>query len=125
MLASLETATRRDAVDVQIRAAISPTVDPLLAAQSRTPAIANLLAPFFGLGTPLVRCPILREHPRGMASWGTNDSSAGALHESQHFSNWIADGTLLAPFSLDTICQSLAGHAAERHSYSFKILTST
>ena len=68
MSASLEVAARRDAVDVQIRAAIAPTVDPLLAAQSRTPAIANLLAPFFGLGTPLVCCSTLLEDPWNMAS---------------------------------------------------------
>ncbi|BDA49965.1 hypothetical protein COCOBI_15-0930 [Coccomyxa sp. Obi] len=54
MLASLETATRRDPVDIEIRAAISPTVNPLFAAASRTPAIANLLVPFFGTGTPLL-----------------------------------------------------------------------
>lgn len=61
MAASLERETQRDPVDIQIRAALAPTLDPLLAAQSRTPAVANLLAPFFGIGTPLVRCPPLSQ----------------------------------------------------------------
>ncbi len=52
---ALETQTRRDSVDVLLRAALSPAADPLLAAFARTPATANLLAAFIGQGTPLVR----------------------------------------------------------------------
>ena len=51
---ALETQTRRDSVDVLLRAALSPAADPLLAAFARTPATANLLAAFIGQGTPLV-----------------------------------------------------------------------
>lgn len=53
---ALETQTRLDAVDILLRSAIAPTVDPFLATFARTPATANLLAAFIGQGTPLVCC---------------------------------------------------------------------
>lgn len=52
---ALEVQTRRDPVDIQIREALSPTVDPIVAAFARTPATAGLLANLLGTGTPLVR----------------------------------------------------------------------
>lgn len=52
--AAAETAIGRDPVDVRIRNALSPIINPILSALARRPLTANVTAAAAGPGTPLV-----------------------------------------------------------------------
>ena len=52
--AAAELAIERDPVDIMIRDALSPVVDPFIAYLYRTPATAQILRPLIGINTPLV-----------------------------------------------------------------------
>ncbi len=52
---SAETAISEDPVDIRIRTAFAPILDPIVDAIYRRPAIAYPTAVAFGTGSPLVR----------------------------------------------------------------------
>ena len=74
VVGSAETAISEDPVDIRLRNAFAPILDPIVDAIYRRPATADLSAAAIGLGSPLVSAPTCHQtlyHQHG-ATTGAN-----------------------------------------------------